>query len=340
MSLTIVSRKEWGAQPWNGTPNTVPLSARTEFFVHWHGGQPPASTGVRVPREIERIHLGQGWAGIGYNFVVDQDGVIYEGRGWDRQGAHCPDHNVTGLGVQVAIGKGQTATEAALQSVRALYDEACRKTGRTLAQRGHKDGFATECPGPELYAWVKAGMPTDHAEGNDRPAWDGKSFPGRDAFKLGHKHDAVTLLGQRLSAHGYGRFYKVGPGPTFSPADKAATAAFQKAQGWTGSDADGYPGPSTWARLMADPKPRTEALAPGVKPGARHPQVRDLQKLLIEAGYGPIKGAVTDYYGPNTQRAVARFHVANPAYRSKGRTYDPAIGAKGFEHLQRKANRK
>ncbi|PCG86448.1 hypothetical protein CIB93_08925 [Streptomyces sp. WZ.A104] len=93
---------------------------------------------------------------------------------------------------------------------------------------------------------------------------------------------------------------------------------------------------------MAAPKAHTPvvALAAGVKPGARHTQVPELQQLLIKAGYGPIKGAVTTYYGPNTQRAVARFHYANPAYRSKGRSYDPAIGAKGFECLQRKANRK
>ncbi|MFD7121893.1 peptidoglycan-binding protein [Streptomyces sp. NPDC059922] len=54
-----------------------------------------------------------------------------------------------------------------------------------------------------------------------------------------------------MVARGFGRFYKVGPGPTWSDADRNATRAFQQAQGWTGSDADGYPGPQTWARLFA-----------------------------------------------------------------------------------------
>lgn len=93
--------------------------------------------------------------------------------------------------------------------------------------------------------------------------WDGKSFPGRSAFQIGKSHPAVTVLGQRLVAHGFGSYYKVGPGPTFTEVDKKACAAFQKAQGWSGSDADGYPGPETWKRLMAttkgekkpDPKP-------------------------------------------------------------------------------------
>src|SRR5690606_20980048 len=64
----------------------------------------------------------------------------------------------------------------------------------------------------------------------------------------------VTVLGERLVAHGYGSYYSVGPGPTFSESDRKAVQAFQRAQGWSGSDADGYPGKETWKRLMAAPK--------------------------------------------------------------------------------------
>lgn len=81
--------------------------------------------------------------------------------------------------------------------------------------------------------------------------WDGKSYPGRAAFNLGSNHEAVTVLGQRLVAHGFGAAYKVGPGIPMGAADVANCAAFQRAQGWTGADADGYPGPETWKRLMA-----------------------------------------------------------------------------------------
>ncbi|WMI34751.1 endolysin [Streptomyces phage Marav] len=353
MSVDIVSRSEWGAKPWNGSPAYVPLSSRTEFFIHYDGGSPINYTGVQVPRAIERTHINQGWAGVGYNFVIDQNGVIYEGRGWTKQGAHCPGHNISGLGVQIAIGGDQEPSAKALAAARALYDEACRKTGRKLAKKGHRDGFATACPGKHLYAWVKAGMPAGDYDAPDAPdaepekpaSWDGKSFPGASAFKLGESHPAVTLLGQRLVAHGFGRFYKVGPGPTFSEADKDAVQAFQKAQGWTGSDADGYPGPSTWARLMAVPKkaaPKSSivALNSAVKPGATHAQVKELQQLLVKAGYGPIRGAYTTYYGPETQKAVARFHNKNPHLKSAGVSYDPVIGKKGFVELQKEAGRK
>jgi len=36
---------------------------------------------------------------IGYNFLIGQDGVIYEGRGWDVVGQHIPGHDKTSIGM-------------------------------------------------------------------------------------------------------------------------------------------------------------------------------------------------------------------------------------------------
>ncbi|MGW0686558.1 peptidoglycan-binding protein [Streptomyces sp. NPDC002754] len=352
MSVKIVSRSAWGAKPWDNDPRSdgpayVSMARRTEFFVHYDGAHHITATGYAIPRAIEAQHLAQGWAGVGYHFVVDQAGNVYEGRGWTRQGAHCPGHNVSGLGVQIAVGGDQEPSEAALAACRALYDEACQRAGRTLAKRGHRDGIATQCPGTKLYAWVQAGMPAkgykpptggtapgvaryqvtinglsygygaegshvtrvgealvakghgDAYEVGPGPKWtdadteayaayqrslgfsgadaDGvpgesslrsllgtlpgkttakpkpkpPAFPGRDKFGPGKRNTYVTRLGEALVAKGYGRFYKVGPGPSWSDADRNAVRAFQRAQGWTGSDADGYPGPETWRRLVA-----------------------------------------------------------------------------------------
>ncbi|MEW1694477.1 peptidoglycan-binding domain-containing protein [Streptomyces sp. NPDC091278] len=259
MTFTITSRKSWGAKPWTSTPDTVPLSERREFFIHYDGAHPVSRTGPSVPKAIERAHLAQKWSGIGYNFVIDQAGTVFEGRGWGLQSAHCPGHNRSGIGVQIAVGGNQKPSDAALRAARALYDEACRRTGRTLAKKGHKDGIATLCPGGTLYAWVKAGMPA--------PAGSSKPKP---------------------------------PAPT--PASKIV------------------------------------ALNAAVRPGVRHAQVRDLQQLLIKTGHGPIKGAVTDLYGPETQRAVARWHDRNPAYRTG--QHDPKIGPRGFVALQKQAGRR
>jgi len=155
----IHPRSEWGFPGWRSTPASVPEAARTEFFTHYEGAAPTRNAGAQAMRAIDAVHRARGWAGIGYNFVVMLDGSAWEGRGWTLTGAHCPNHNTTGVGVQIHLGGAQQPTQAALATTRALYDEACRRSGRTLAKRGHRDGFATECPGPALYRWVQAGMP-------------------------------------------------------------------------------------------------------------------------------------------------------------------------------------
>lgn len=99
--------------------------------------------------------------------------------------------------------------------------------------------------------------------------------------------------------------------------------------------------PDDEKRQDSAPKPeRVEALKSGVKPGKSHPQVRDLQRLLIKAGYGPIPHAVTDFYGDETKAAVIRFHNRNPRFKAYGVNRDPEIGPKGFIALQRQAGRR
>jgi len=76
------------------------------------------------------------------------------------------------------------------------------------------------------------------------------AFPGAGAFGSGTSNASVTRLGTMLIGRGAASYYKVGAGPKWTQADGNATAAFQRAQGWSGSDADGIPGPTTWRYLV------------------------------------------------------------------------------------------
>lgn len=187
--------------------------------------------------------------------------------------------------------------------------------------------------------------------GVSEPDWDGKSFPGRLAFRLGQRHAAVTLLGQRLVAHGYGSHYKVGPGPEFGPADVAATRAFQRAQGWSGPDADGYPGPETWRRLMAAPsKPAKPAkvvslaqLVAAAKRDPARPQggttagsaddVRIVEAALMKEGLLPSKWASDGSFGSSTVAAYRRWQQ-RLGYR--GRDADGIPGRASLVELGRR----
>ncbi|MFP3992186.1 peptidoglycan-binding protein [Streptomyces sp. E11-3] len=128
------------------------------------------------------------------------------------------------------------------------------------------------------------------------PGPQGDRFPGAAAFGPGARGAAVTRLGQLLVARGGGRFYRSGPGPVWTEVDRAATRAFQRAQGWTGRDADGLPGPTTWSLLVngkgrdIPAGPSTSAPAfPGravFRPGQSNAHVTRLGRQLVKKGFG------------------------------------------------------
>ncbi|MBC9719593.1 peptidoglycan-binding protein [Streptomyces sp. TRM66268-LWL] len=128
------------------------------------------------------------------------------------------------------------------------------------------------------------------------------SFPGAGSFGPGSDNKYVTKLGKMLIARGAGKYYTAGPGPRWSTADRRATQAFQRAQGWTGSAADGVPGPVTWDYLMTG-KGSDIGSAPGgdtgssgtgssfpgagkFRPGQSNAYVEMLGRQLVKKGFG------------------------------------------------------
>lgn len=103
------------------------------------------------------------------------------------------------------------------------------------------------------------------------------------------------------------------------------------------------PAPAPKPKPTPAPKPPavdpafTKKLGAKVAPGGHDPQVADLQRLLVLAGYGPIEGTppYTLFYGGNTEAAVSRYLAAHPEYAS--RAHDVAIGPLGYANLQKLA---
>lgn len=156
----IVTRAGWGARAPRGSVATTTWARRTGVAIHHSAG--PTTQTVRSIQDHQMDR--NGWQDIGYNWLVTQDGRIWEGRagGWLAIGAHAANQNTAWIGICWIGTSGSTApSAAALASIRWLVDEARRLAGRRLEVRGHGQvpGQATECPGSRLRAWISDGMP-------------------------------------------------------------------------------------------------------------------------------------------------------------------------------------
>ncbi|MFD7980173.1 peptidoglycan-binding protein [Streptomyces sp. NPDC059071] len=78
-------------------------------------------------------------------------------------------------------------------------------------------------------------------------------FPGAAFFSSGRRSPLITAMGRRLVAEGCSA-YSVGPGDHWTEADRHSYAKWQRKLGFSGDDANGIPGPKSWAALKV-PQP-------------------------------------------------------------------------------------
>ncbi len=175
----LINRAEWNADPFiRGTP--VPLAQpRYSRMTFHHAACCSAYSyeeGLRQVKAIQDFHQDvRGWSDIGYHFVLDQEGRLYQGRPFlDQsptldaapvlaQGAHVGGFNVGNIGVAVLgcyhppEGNGCTdrLSDAARDSLVAVYAYLSENYGvNTSALLGHRDQGSTACPGDHNYAML------------------------------------------------------------------------------------------------------------------------------------------------------------------------------------------
>ncbi len=95
-----------------------------------------------------------------------------------------------------------------------------------------------------------------------RPTPKYAAYPGAQFFREGRSSPVIAAMAKRLVAEGCDS-YDTPPGPVWNEAHRRSYAAYQIKRGHHGADADGIPGPQTWADLhvphqaSADPAPTT-----------------------------------------------------------------------------------
>ena len=168
----IFSRAQWGADE-RMRDGSVRYGTIKAGFVH-HTVNANSYTAEQVPAILRGIYAyhtqSRGWSDIGYNFLVDRFGRIWEGRygGVDKPviGAHTLGYNEQSFAMS-AIGNFETAqpTSAMLDAYGRLFawklalagvrasSTAQVVNGKTFqAINGHRDAGSTACPGRYLYA--------------------------------------------------------------------------------------------------------------------------------------------------------------------------------------------
>jgi hypothetical protein len=169
---SINSRSDWGAdESLRESGNPSYGEVRGAFVHHTAGANGYKKADVpSIIRGIYAYHVkSRGWRDIGYNFVVDKFGRIWEGRygGISRAvvGAHTYGYNSYAFGTAV-LGT-YMGNEPTSDTLRAFSELIAWKFGvhgvdptkvgypgikDVPAIAGHRDGGATACPGDKLYS--------------------------------------------------------------------------------------------------------------------------------------------------------------------------------------------
>lgn len=116
-------------------------------------------------KAIRASHLAntqENYSDVAYNYAACPHGYLLEGRGLrKRTGANgnatlnAAHYAIVGLVGSSGLTK---PTDDMLHAIRDGI-ELLRANGAGSEIKGHRDGYATACPGAELYAWVQQGSP-------------------------------------------------------------------------------------------------------------------------------------------------------------------------------------
>lgn len=115
--------------------------------------------------QIRDWHVkGNGWADIGYHYIVDLEGRVHPGRPVEKSGAHCRGHNSKSIGVAYVGGLASdgktpkdTRTSAQRIALRQLVQRLCTQFPEIAGNiHGHNEYATKACPSFDVRseAWL------------------------------------------------------------------------------------------------------------------------------------------------------------------------------------------
>jgi hypothetical protein len=174
----IILRSQWGASSQSECSQPIYGTTTMGAVIHHTAGSNSysASESASIVRAIQAYHMkSRSWCDIGYNFLVDRYGQIFEGRagGIDKpvRAAHSGNAAVNELTMGVSLmGTFESAplTDAMKTSTTNLVAWRFSRYGipatgsypiggKTLQRiDGHRSVVSTACPGAQAWSWLGA----------------------------------------------------------------------------------------------------------------------------------------------------------------------------------------
>ncbi|MBV2364986.1 peptidoglycan-binding protein [Streptomonospora nanhaiensis] len=309
---------------------------RSGRVVHYNGG--PLTWGSHANcraqvRQIHTQHRGQGWAGIGYHYLICWHGIVMTGRGLHRVGAHAPGANSTHVGIQFMLGGSQRPSAKQLAAFVAFGTWLAAR-GVRASVTGHRDWIATSCPGAHLYERIRSSKWGGGAVASPSPAppfsyWTvaGVRIPTGDPWLLrGMVGVPVRRLQEALKKWRPELLPRYGVDSSFGKETEDAVRVLQRARGIT---VDGIYGRKSAGELR---RALGSSTKPAPTPHGRDPLVADgrLGVLTAKAVQRALKVKADGVWGPVTVRAMQM------QCRLRGPAVDGLLGPQTTRAVQRR----
>ncbi len=159
----VVARSNWTRAGVARPGEINPMGTVSRITIHHDGidaftRTDAASAAARI-EQIRQSHVsGRRWADIGYHYVIDPAGRVWEGRNVRYQGAHVQDNNPGNLGI-MCLGNydRQSPTSATTQTLDRFVSEQMRRYRVPISRvYTHQEIMPTACPGRNLQRYMVA----------------------------------------------------------------------------------------------------------------------------------------------------------------------------------------
>jgi hypothetical protein len=136
----------------------------TDQIVIHHTGSPDMDASAE---QIHGWHIKNGWAGIGYHYVIRKNGTIERGRPEWSIGSHAYGENSHTIGIHLSGDFEQAEpTSQQIEKCAMLIADICDRYSLPIDRDtivGHGELMSTDCPGTNLQALLDDGTITGKA---------------------------------------------------------------------------------------------------------------------------------------------------------------------------------